>query len=255
MTKENADTRPNPQTRLAALAGLVLLGLFVELSDLTTSPALAYDGDIQMNRTAKQYGVPPVVFPHWAHRLQFTCGACHPGIFRMQAGGHEILMEKMAARGTFCLACHDGKVAWKPVNCGRCHQGSERAPENRDPELALKDFPRDPGRNVDWVGAIRRGLITPRSSLSGKRAEKAPIPADSLMRRTETLPAVGFPHASHALWLECRNCHPAIFAPKNGGNEISMAKIQAGQSCGVCHGKVAFPVDQCTRCHRGNPSR
>jgi c(7)-type cytochrome triheme protein len=32
-------------------------------------------------------------------------------------------------------------------------------------------------------------------------------------------------------------------------NAITMAKIQAGEYCGACHGKVAFPVEACGRCH------
>jgi uncharacterized OB-fold protein len=28
-----------------------------------------------------------------------------------------------------------------------------------------------------------------------------------------------------------------------------MAAILLGQKCGVCHGKVAFPVSECKRCH------
>ncbi len=236
----------------------------------TAPPAFAFYGDVVMNRTAKRFGFPAVVFPHWAHRIQFTCRACHPGIFRMEAGAHEILMERMTARRTFCAACHDGKIAWKPVNCARCHRTDDRfsprqaespatlrspgppfARENGDPEVVLRPFPRDPGGNIDWMEAQRRGLIAPRSSLTASRTRKQTVPPDSLMRRTETLPPVVFPHSSHAQWLDCRNCHPAPFVPKAGANEISMAKIQAGQYCGACHGKVAFPVKECQRCHQG----
>jgi uncharacterized OB-fold protein len=28
-----------------------------------------------------------------------------------------------------------------------------------------------------------------------------------------------------------------------------MASILLGQKCGVCHGKVAFPVSECRLCH------
>jgi len=34
-----------------------------------------------------------------------------------------------------------------------------------------------------------------------------------------------------------------------GANQISMASILMGEKCGVCHGKVAFPVSECRRCH------
>ena len=42
---------------------------------------------------------------------------------------------------------------------------------------------------------------------------------------------------------------PAIFKPQKGANQISMAGILLGQQCGVCHGKVAFPVSECRLCH------
>jgi nitrate/TMAO reductase-like tetraheme cytochrome c subunit len=28
-----------------------------------------------------------------------------------------------------------------------------------------------------------------------------------------------------------------------------MSAILLGEKCGVCHGKVAFPVSECRRCH------
>jgi uncharacterized OB-fold protein len=31
-----------------------------------------------------------------------------------------------------------------------------------------------------------------------------------------------------------------------------MAAILLGQKCGVCHGKVAFPVSECRSCHSKN---
>ena len=63
------------------------------------------------------------------------------------------------------------------------------------------------------------------------------------------MPDVVYPHKQHTQWLDCANCHPAIFIPQKGANQISMASILLGEKCGVCHGKVAFPVSDCRRCH------
>jgi c(7)-type cytochrome triheme protein len=63
------------------------------------------------------------------------------------------------------------------------------------------------------------------------------------------MPDVVYPHKQHTEWLDCSNCHPAIFIPQKGANQISMASILLGQKCGVCHGKVAFPVSECRLCH------
>jgi c(7)-type cytochrome triheme protein len=221
-----------------------------------------------MNRTTRRYDVPAVVFQHWAHRMEFTCATCHPALFQMKAGAHEILMERMAARSTFCLACHNGDIAWKPINCSRCHRTGDR-PElgrmfpgagggvrrgNRDPEAALAGLPRDSAGRVDWMEAVRRGLLAPRASAAMRALDAQTVPRDSVMPRTGDRPPVVFPHASHTRWLECRNCHPDIFVPKNGGNAITMARMWARRDCGVCHGVVAFPLDDCSRCHRGRPN-
>jgi c(7)-type cytochrome triheme protein len=64
-----------------------------------------------------------------------------------------------------------------------------------------------------------------------------------------SMPDVVYPHKQHTEWLDCSNCHPAIFIPQKGANQISMAAILLGQKCGVCHGKVAFPVSECRLCH------
>ena len=56
-----------------------------------------------------------------------------------------------------------------------------------------------------------------------------------------SMPDVVYPHKQHTEWLDCSNCHPAIFVPQKGANQISMAAILLGEKCGVCHGKVAFP--------------
>ena len=33
---------------------------------------------------------------------------------------------------------------------------------------------------------------------------------------------------------------------------LSLASILLGEQCGVCHGKVAFPVSECRKCHSKN---
>ena len=63
-----------------------------------------------------------------------------------------------------------------------------------------------------------------------------------------SMPDVVYPHKQHTEWLDCSN-YPAIFKPQKGANQISMAGILLGQQCGVCHGKVAFPVSECRLCH------
>ncbi len=79
-------------------------------------------GDITLNRYAEKSGMPPVVFPHWFHRIRFKCKVCHPAIFEMRQGSNDINMIKII-KGEFCGKCHNGRIAWPPIYCDRCHAG------------------------------------------------------------------------------------------------------------------------------------
>lgn len=105
------------------------------------------------------------------------------------------------------------------------------------------------GNYVDWVRAFVQGEIEPRYDRDDPT--KKPIVMDlNIVREVKgSMPDVVYPHKPHLEWLDCSNCHPAIFEPKKGANSISMAEILLGKKCGVCHGKVAFPVSECRRCH------
>lgn len=105
------------------------------------------------------------------------------------------------------------------------------------------------GNYVDWNRAIDDMLIAPRSDI--RNADMNAIVLDlNIVRQVKgSMPDVVYPHKQHTQWLDCSNCHPAIFIPMKGANQISMASILMGEKCGVCHGKVAFPVSECRRCH------
>ena len=79
--------------------------------------------DMVLNSKAEKRGMPPVVFPHWLHRIEFKCKVCHPAIFEMRSGANDIDMKKIVLDGQFCGKCHNGTISWKPVNCARCHAG------------------------------------------------------------------------------------------------------------------------------------
>lgn len=108
------------------------------------------------------------------------------------------------------------------------------------------------GNRVDWVAALEKGEINPRYDRLDP--EKVPIVLDlNIVREVKgSMPDVVYPHKQHTEWLDCSNCHPAIFVPMKGANNISMASILLGEKCGVCHGKVAFPVSECRKCHSKN---
>ncbi len=68
---------------------------------------------------------------------------------------------------------------------------------------------------------------------------------------TGTVHFDGTLHNRHA--KGCRQCHnPAVFPQmKQGSVTITMAAINNGKLCGICHnGKAAFaPAGNCARCH------
>lgn len=106
------------------------------------------------------------------------------------------------------------------------------------------------GNQVDWVKALREQRIAPRADHLDPRAEMTVMDLNIVREVKGSMPDVLFPHKQHTEWLDCANCHPAIFVPQKGANQISMAAILLGQKCGVCHGKVAFPVSECRQCHQ-----
>jgi c(7)-type cytochrome triheme protein len=118
------------------------------------------------------------------------------------------------------------------------------------PLVAFEALPRsNAGNRVDWVKALAQSRIQPRADRQDAAA--VPIVMDlNIVREVKgSMPDVVYPHKQHTEWLDCSNCHPAIFVPQKGANQISMASILLGQKCGVCHGKVAFPVSECRLCH------
>jgi c(7)-type cytochrome triheme protein len=105
------------------------------------------------------------------------------------------------------------------------------------------------GNRVDWVKSLNDEKITPRSDRNDPNAKPMVMDMNIVREVKGSMPDVVYPHKQHTQWLDCSNCHPAIFIPQKGANQISMASILLGQKCGVCHGKVAFPVSECRRCH------
>jgi len=92
---------------------------------LLVLPSMSYSeyGDVVLDRYKEimaEVGLPPVVFPHWSHRIQFKCKACHESIFVMEKGASDITMSAIID-GEFCGKCHNGKIAWDPLYCDRCH--------------------------------------------------------------------------------------------------------------------------------------
>lgn len=115
-----------------------------------------------------------------------------------------------------------------------------------DSILAL--LPTDNAGYVDWVEAERAGIIRPRLSAAATgMAEAQSFGFDFFLQGEQPMMDAFFPHSAHAAALDCASCHPGVYPYR--GTETTMQMISEGESCGVCHGRVAFPVDDCERCH------
>lgn len=120
------------------------------------------------------------------------------------------------------------------------------------PKIAYDGLPTtDFGNYVDWVKALDTNLLQPRYDRFDPTVEPLVMDLDIVREVKASVPDVVFPHKPHTKWLHCSNCHPKIFIPQRKANVMSMSGILLGQQCGVCHGKVSFPITtkSCTKCH------
>ena len=102
----------------------LLLTIMCLLGLLDAPGVLAEYGDIILNSKAeamRKAEVGDVVFPHWFHRIRYRCNVCHEDIFVLRAGGNDINMARISEGGKQCGVCHNGLIAWEPLECDRCH--------------------------------------------------------------------------------------------------------------------------------------
>jgi len=145
------------------------------------------------------------------------------------------------------------KVPHQPPSNDEIHDPTNQGSTILQPPLEAYDgLPQTEsglGNGVDWVKALDDGHLKPRWERTDPTAEPMVMDMNIVRVPKSSMPDVVFPHRQHTLWLACSNCHPDIFIPRRGANQINMAAIVLGQKCGVCHGKVSFPVSECKRCH------
>lgn len=248
---------------LAAVALLSCLGggLAMDRSELgdvirtipSNGPFWKY-GTLIMHRRTKKAGMAPVVFAHWSHRARYTCRVCHLDLgFSMRAGDTGITRAQYIA-GKYCGTCHDGVTAFGVQDgCDRCHMNDTRALEASFETFAAKLPMTGFGNGIDWAGALKSGRISPKNTLS---AAAPPMPLPEKLRlpmklgTTAPRSDVTFSHEDHSSELDCSSCHPDIFNIKKKGTvDFSMDRNIFGSYCGVCHMQVAFPMNDCKRCH------
>jgi c(7)-type cytochrome triheme protein len=255
--------------RRLLLAALALLPLAWPAPARDVVPPQRY-GRVVLGSFTGKAKVPAVAFDHWRHRALFTCRLCHVDVgFAMTAGATKV--SASTNRGGFhCGACHDGKtqVRGKVVfascsesgridespACRRCHAPSDPPRLLQDYQAFAEGLPRKGiAGGVDWEEAEATGKIRPLDFLEGTSIPRKPLKMEkeiTIESRGAWMANVMFSHRKHAVWNGCEVCHPEIYpSTKSGSVKYSMFQIASGESCGVCHDRVAFPLADCERCH------
>ena len=118
------------------------------------------------------------------------------------------------------------------------------------PLAAFDPLPKaNAGNRVNWVCAADSGKIRPLWNAADHKALPKVLDLNIVREVKGSMPDVVFAHKRHTDLLDCADCHPALFKTQKGANQMSMAAIMLGDSCGACHGRVAFPVSECRLCH------
>ncbi len=216
-------------------------------------------GNVLISRVADKGQVKPVWFSHWSHRARYACRVCHFELGFVFKQNRTEITEKDNKTGLFCGACHNGDQVFgheDKESCGKCHGNAP--PSEEQFKTFTKNLPRTPyGNQIDWVKALSLALIKPTYSLYSKEEKPLPFDEDLELKATAEAPPVYFPHDKHLQLLDCAACHPRIFNIKKKTadkkvtvEQIRMALLLKAEFCGVCHLKVAFPINNCKRCHK-----
>lgn len=251
-----------------ALLSLIFFGSITGAMQLR--PPAEY-GRVIIRNYSETAGLAPVVFDHWVHRARFTCRLCHVDIgFAMQAGGTGIKADTNEKR-LYCGSCHNGSYTFedkkvftacstdakdaKDSRCDRCHSYGKTIKKEYDFVTFTVNLPKKGlGNGIDWEAAEETGVIKPIDFIKGVSVKRKPLkPREdfTIKSRGKWIAAdIIFSHKKHVRWNGCEVCHPEIFpSTKKGSLQFSMFDISRGEYCGLCHLNVAFPINDCQRCH------
>jgi c(7)-type cytochrome triheme protein len=216
-------------------------------------------GNVEMRTKTRKAGMAPVVFAHWSHRSRYTCRVCHQQLgFSMRSGDTGITRSQYLA-GKYCGACHNGDIAFGVADgpnpqCKKCHMENTKGLQREFAQFAAS-LPMAPfGNGIDWAEALSQGKITPTNVVIASGASlqlpdklRNPLKLGTASPRSD----VPFSHQDHFVELDCSSCHPDVFNIKIKSTvDFTMESNLYAHYCGVCHMQVAFPMNDCRRCHK-----
>ena len=251
---------------------------------LVALPSLLYGRWIQDKVYLQTDSVGKVEFSHYNHLAQKSigknCPTCHNEVFHIVTKKNPVFTMAQMEEGQACGSCHNGKKAFSVSgDCTTCHAGNVEI--NYATSSGKVVFPHDvhvemfgcaechpdifvPQRNSNQVGmqAMQKGescgachdgdtAFSVKGDCGNCHAGAEDVAIQSVVGE------ILFPHAAHTQKFGCDECHPEIFKPKANSNQVGMAKMREGESCGTCHdGDTAFNVSEnCTTCHSSAPDQ
>lgn len=259
-------------SKILILLILIFL-IIVPLKGIKAINILPFDeyGRVVINRYSEKAGISPVVFDHWLHRAMFTCRLCHVDIgFSMEANDTGINAESNK-NGLYCGTCHNGNRMYNKKRifaacsgnytkeemeskCYRCHSYRRQVKKEYEFKAFTDDLPkRGLGNGIDWELAEDRGKIKLVDAIEGVSVKKTQFRSQkdfTIKSKGTWMSDIIFSHEKHTKWNGCELCHPDIFNVEKETTRFNMFQIYSGEYCGACHGKVAFPVIECDRCHK-----
>src|SRR3569832_2440343 len=87
----------------------------------------------------------------------------------------------------------------------------------QEPVESMANFPRDQAGIIDWVQVLEKGYIDPRQSKLGDKDMLA-IDFDIIIKNTDSMPYVRFPHKPRAGGRAGAGGRPAGGRPRGGAN-------------------------------------
>jgi c(7)-type cytochrome triheme protein len=226
----------------------------------------------------------PVLFSHDIHLEKYSnnCRICHNTIFNIKEPRHFTMAEMEKTRS--CGACHTGIKAFSVAvekDCVLCHKGKPRNVKYRPKGATEALFSHD--LHIAKTGGKCKSChngkvitgkekkVTMAEMEKGKTCgychndkkaftvagncgscHKGMSPRE-IEFKVKGASDAAFSHKFHLTSYACKDCHTSVFPYKAGMKRYSMADMEAGKSCGVCHNdKDAFTAQgNCDRCHKG----
>lgn len=220
----------------------------------------------------------PVDIPHFgavifSHKFHlglgaYGCADCHNTLFGARTDNPNVTMKEME-QGVSCGACHDGSTAFSVKgDCTKCHAVrnipfSADATFSHDAHLGFGHVCGDCHNKLFVAGPDSKRytmleMETQQScggchngstafSVKGDCGRCHTAVKDVTFDKSDAF----FSHAIHTALLECSSCHSGTFIGGVNSRRYTMADMEKGLSCGVCHeDKTVFGVrGNCDRCH------